>query len=360
MKTYLRENFFTDKESPLVEAGELKASLFTYSTGIRAVRISNSKGSATVLPFDGQAVWRCDFLGRELAMKSIYDEPEKCSFYGDTYGFFIMHCGLTAMGNPTSADTHPGHGELPLARYEKAWVETGRDDRGAWIAVGGVYAHRRCFAANYEFRPTIKLREGATSLEIDVEFTNLKDLPLEYYYLCHINHRPVDGSRLYYTADPKKAIINREVPDGYRSDWASATNAWLDEFAKDPSCGDVIGAKGESYRPEIVNCFMHHAARDGWAYTMQMEPSGTAIYVKHDPRQLPYGTRWIARTEDEDALGMCLPATSEHKGRLYCQEHGQQRILKTGKTVRYHIETGLLDRKSAAAMKRLIASAKVK
>ena len=93
---------------------------------------------------------------------------------------------------------------------------------------------------------------------------------------------------------------------------------------------------------------------------MQMEPSGTAIYVKHDPRQLPYGTRWIARTEDEDALGMCLPATSEHKGRLYCQEHGQQRILKTGKTVRYHIETGLLDRKSAAAMKRLIASAKVK
>ena len=60
----MRENFFTDKESPLVEAGELRASLFTYSTGIRAVRISNSKGSATVLPFDGQAVWRCDFLGR--------------------------------------------------------------------------------------------------------------------------------------------------------------------------------------------------------------------------------------------------------------------------------------------------------
>lgn len=357
MKTYLRENFFTDKETVLVESGELKATLFTYSTGVKAVRISNSKGSATVLPFDGQAVWRCDFLGRELTMKSIYDEPQKCSFYGETYGFFLMHCGLSAMGNPTAADTHPGHGELPLAKYGSAWIETGADKEGAWISVGGVYAHRRCFEANYRFCPELRLRAGATSIEVDVSFTNLKDLPLEYYYLCHVNHRPVNGSKLLYTADPKKAIINSEVPDGYRKDWADATSAWLDEFGRNPACGDQIGAKGESYRPEIVNCFMHYPAKDGWAYTMQLEPDGGAIYVKHDPKQLPYGTRWIARTDDEDALGMCLPATSEHKGRLYCQAHRQQRILKTGKTVRYHIETGLLDKKAASAMKRLISEA---
>ena len=354
MKTFLREGFFTDKETTLVEAGELKATLFTYSTGVKAVRISTAKVSATVLPFDGQAVWRCDFLGRELTMKSIYDEPQRCTFYGESYGFFVLHCGLTAMGNPTAEDTHPGHGELPLAHYEKAWVDCGTDVQGAWIAVGGVYAHRRCFEANYTFSPTLKLRAGATSLEIDVSFTNLKDLPLEYYYLCHVNHRPVDGARLLYTADPAKAIINREVPEGYRKDWADATNAWLDAMERNPACGDRIGAKGESYRPEIVNCFLHHAAKDGWAYTMQLAPDGTAVYVKHDPKQLPYGTRWIARTVDEDALGMCLPATAEHKGRLYCRAHHQQRMLKTGKTVRYHIETGLLGKADAAAMKKLI------
>ena len=74
------------------------------------------------------------------------------------------------------------------------------------------------------------------------------------------------------------------------------------------------------------------------------------------PKQLPFGTRWIARTVDEDALGMCLPATAEHKGRLYCRAHHQQRMLKTGKTVRYHIETGLLSKADAAAMKKLIVS----
>ena len=53
---------------------------------------------------------------------------------------------------------------------------------------------------------------------------------------------------------------------------------------------------------------------------------------------------------------MCLPATAEHKGRLYCQAHRQQRVLKTGKTVSYHIETGLLDKAGARAMKKVIAA----
>ena len=352
MRINLRKNFFGEKEFALVEDGELKAELFTYSTGIHAVRISNSKGSATVLPFMGQAVWRCDFFGRELTMKSIFDEPRPASKFDDTYGFFIMHCGLTAMGNPTAEDTHPGHGELPLAEYSQAWIETGSDERGAWIAVGGAYSHKACFAVDYEFRPVIRLRAGASALEIEAEFTNHKDLPLEYYYLCHINHQPVDGSKLLYTADPAKAVINREVPGGYRRDWAEATEKWLDEMEKDLRCADVVGAENEAYRPEIVNCFMHYAAKDGWAYTMQQHSDGSAIYVKHNPKELPYGTRWIARTEDEDAMGMCLPATAEHKGLAYCRRHRQQKFLKTGKTVKFCMETGLLapaDAKKMAA-----------
>lgn len=47
-----------------------------------------------------------------------------------------------------------------------------------------------------------------------ISITNRKDLPLEYFYLCHINYRPVDGSKLYYTADRKNITAHHEVPGG--------------------------------------------------------------------------------------------------------------------------------------------------
>ena len=43
MRVNLKDAFFSEKESVLIEDGELKATLFRYSTGIAAVRISNAK-----------------------------------------------------------------------------------------------------------------------------------------------------------------------------------------------------------------------------------------------------------------------------------------------------------------------------
>ena len=354
MKIYLQERFFSDKETTLVDEGEFKASLFTYSTGVKAVRLANAKGAIIVLPFAGQMVWRAEFLGRELTMKSIYDEPQACGYYGETYGCFLMHCGLSAMGNPTAEDTHPGHGELPLAKYKSAWIETGTDEEGAYIAVGGVYSHLRCFEANYDFSPCVKLHAGATRLDVTAAFTNKKDLPLEYYYLCHVNHRPVDGARLEYSAPRDMIVVNHEVPDGYLKKWADATNAYLAKLDKDPGIMDQVGNPDEAFKPEIVFAVFHKADKDGKAYTMQVDPDGTSVYVVHRPEELPYGVRWIARTKDEDAMGMCLPATAEHKGRLYCRAHKQQRMLAPGKTVVFHIETGLQDKAATAAMKKKI------
>ena len=234
------------------------------------------------------------------------------------------------------------------------WLETGKDAAGAYLAIGGTFSYMRCFEANYDFSPCVKLRAGATKVEVDVTFTNKKDLPLEYYYLCHVNCRPVDGSRLEYSAPRDTIIINHEVPDGYFKKWGDATNAFLDRADKDPRILDVVGGPGESYRPEIVCCAFHKADKDGKAYTMQVHPDGTSEYVVHRPSELPYGTRWIARTKDEDAMGMCLPATAEHKGRTFCRAHKQQRILAPGKTVTYHVEAGWQDKAATRAMKKKI------
>ena len=78
-KIYLYKDLFSTDERVLVESGSLKATIFKYSTGVEAVTIKNDKGSATVLPYMGQQVWRAEFLGHDLTMKSIYSSPSPFS-----------------------------------------------------------------------------------------------------------------------------------------------------------------------------------------------------------------------------------------------------------------------------------------
>ncbi|MBO7720856.1 MAG: DUF4432 family protein [Kiritimatiellae bacterium] len=344
MKINLANLAFTDKPTPLAEEGEFKVAAFRYPSGVAALRVTNRRGGFTILPWMGQMIWRCDFDGRELAMKSMYDEPKNCrESFSDSYGCFLMHCGLTAMGNPTPEDTHIGHAELPVARYQSAYVEFGADKTGPFVAVGGSYRHDLCFTYNYVFSPRVVLRRGAAKIEVSATVRNDKDLPLEYYYLCHVNHRPVDGSKIVESPLKRPPIVNHEVPADYYKPWGDATNAWLAVLDKDYKAQSVVGAKGESYRPEIVNCYFHKPDKAGWAVVKQVYPKKAGgVFVKYRPSELPYATRWIARTADEDAIGMCLPATAEHKGRLFCRAHKEQRCLAPGRSVTFHVETGIL------------------
>ena len=343
MKINLANFNFTAQPTLLAESGEFSVTAFRYSTGVAALKVANRRGSFTILPWMGQMIWRCDFDGVELTMKSMYDEPADCkTSFEESYGCFLMHCGLTAMGNPAPEDTHVGHAELPVARYQEAYVEIGED----YAAVGGTFRNTMCFAYNYTFSPKVVLRKGAAKLEVEATVKNHKDLPFEYYYLCHVNHRPVNGSKIVESPLKRAPIINHEVPEGYYRPWADATNAFLAELDKDYKVQSVVGAKGESYRPEIVNCYFHKPDAKGWAIVKQVYPKKEGkvggVFVKYRPSELPYATRWIARTGDEDAMGMCLPATAEHMGRLYCQAHGEQKYLAPGKTFSVHIETGIL------------------
>ncbi len=351
-KVYLYEYFFTEKEKEILCVGALSATLFTYSTGVKAVRLANDKGNAVFLPYMGQMIWRAEFDGYDMTMKTPYDEPLPAKKgYSETYGPFLMHCGLTAMGNPTAEDNHNPHGELPVCKYDSVYIVSGSDEGGNYIGMSGVYTHKRCYTTNYDFSPLVKLYEGKTVLDITVTITNNKDVPLEYYYLCHINHRPVDGATLSYTADRKKIKVNHEVPEDYFSAKdAKATNDYLDRLDKDPSIMDQVGAPGQAYCPEIVFCCTYTADEEGTAYTMQINPDKTATFVCHRPEELPYGVRWISRTEDEDTMGMVLPATAEHLGKLYCQRNNQQRYLKKGESVSFHMQTGTLNPDEAAAM----------
>lgn len=66
---------------------------------------------------------------------------------------------------------------------------------------------------------------------------------------------------------------------------------------------------------------------------------------------MPCVIRWIARSEDEDATAMALPATAEHFGYNYAKEHNQIKILEPMESVKFSVEVGWLNKEEADKMK---------
>ncbi len=343
-KLFLYPEMFTRDEKIIYTTDALTVTAFKYSTGVEAITIHNDKGYVTMLPFMGQMIWDAAFLEHNLVMRSIHEEPENCLYsYAESYGCFLMHCGLTAMGNPQSEDDHPPHGELPIAKYQEAFLLFGHDEKGEYVSLSGSFSYKRAFEVHYNFMPECRLYADSATLDITATFTNHKDIPLEYYYLCHINYLPVDGSKLYYTAKHQNITVHEEVPARYPEPQKSNTIAYTKKLKENPAIMDTIDSKTQSYAPEIVFTCIYDADKNGEAHTMQEMPDGFACFVTHRPDELPFGIRWIARTDDEDALGMVLPATAEHKGRNYCREKGMDKYLLQGESVSLHIQTGILD-----------------
>jgi hypothetical protein len=328
-RLFLSPSFFQAREQVLVEHGALVASTFCYESGVAALRIENERGALILLPFQGQQIWSARFNGRELTMRSMFDQPHPTRTYLENYGGFLLHCGMTAMGVPTAADTHPLHGELPNAPYEKAWLVAGEDERGMFLELGGQYRHTVAFSYNYIASPRVRLYAGKATFTAHMSVTNLKNTPMEMLYLAHINFRPAENGWLVYSApyDRDHVRVRTSIPShvkppaGYRE--------FLAELAEDPEKHHVL-APGLAFDPEVVFFIDYATDPEGWAHSLQIHLDGCADYVRHRPDQLNHGVRWICRTPDQDALGLVLPATAEPEGYAAEKAKGNVRTLGPG------------------------------
>jgi hypothetical protein len=337
----LSEAGFNENERLLVEMGELKAYTFRYPTGVCALRVCNSRGEIVLLPFQGQQIWSAAFDGRDLTMKSMFEQPRGTRNYLETYGGFLLHCGATAMGVPGPNDNHPLHGELPNAPYQSAWLTTGTDQEGDFIALSGIYQHTVAFNFNYRAQPLVKLHSNSTLIDVQMDILNLKNSEMPLMYLAHANFRPIDNSRLVYSAkaDPEHVKVRTSIPShihplpGYKE--------FLQELQKDPAKHHVL-KPGLSFDPEVVFFIDYIADEEGWAHSIQKHPDGNADYIAHRPSQLSKGVRWICRTADQDALGLNLPATAEPEGFQAEMQKGNVRSLPAKSNFHLDMKMGAL------------------
>jgi len=312
-KIVLNEAAFAEKEKIFLQNGAFTASLFRYSTQVCAVRLSNSKISLVVLPFQGQQVWRFETPIGDLTMKSIFQEPENTTRFGLNYGAFLIHCGLTANGNPSAEDSHPLHGELPNCRYQEAWLVVGSDDQGDYLGLGGSYTYRNSLEYHYEFVPELRLRPNSSVVDVCIQARNFRPKPMKYMYMSHINWLPVDGSRLVYSADAKVTEVFSDTFGLPNSDQQKFMD-YTERLSADPTIADRIDSSSQFYDPEL--CMYLHYTPDAQAYAhaMQVYPAGDAAYVAFRTKELPNAVRWFARTGSEDALAFAIPSTNNHLG----------------------------------------------
>lgn len=354
MRINLKKSYFGEREFILAEHGEFKVTSFRYSTGVEALRVDNTKGHFIILPFQGQQIWRAHFCGNDLTMQTKFDEPYPTKEYLKTYGGFILHCGACAFGVPQSDDKHPQHGELPNADYDNAYIELTDD----YVAVGGTYNYNVSFVKNYEFTPECRLYASDTVLKINITLENKRNSPMDYMYLCHINFRPIDGAEIICSAAYDGMKIFNPVNDDMPLEQKNKLNDYVALLEKNPSIHNKLGNSDEYYNPEICfGIYDYKADSDGFAHTLQLTNNG-AFYVSHPVDILPVVIRWISRSNDEQSLGMVLPATAEHLGYSHAKRTGQLKFLEPYGKISFQIECGYLDLENSQRICDVIRSIK--
>lgn len=348
MKINLSKSFFTYDKNDFIDFGAFKIKAFRYSSGVEALEIENKKCSFIFTPFKGQQIWHYCADGKELSMKTTVKEPVDTMTYLENYGGFLYHCGVISFGAPDA--THPHHGEIPNAIYDSAYIVCDEDEKGKYILLGGELNHDTAFIRKYKFSPEIKLYEDSAVFKIDIKIDNLRSYPMEYMYLCHINFRPIDGAKLIYSAPATPQNIKV-----YRATGTKELDDYMDALENNPSLMDDVGHKGEIYDPEICFGIKYKCDENGRAYTLQDTPEG-ACYVSHPTDILSNGVRWISRTNNEDSMGMVLPATAEHIGYENAKATGQLKIIDADSSVKFTIEAGYISPREADIIKSKIVN----
>lgn len=342
---HLTPAMFTDQERVLVErpigSTTLTAATFRFASGVCGLRLTSDVGELVLLPFQGQQVWSAAFNGRNLTMKSMFDQPYPTRVFLDTFGGFLQHCGITGVGSPGPEDSHPLHGELPNAPYGKAYVVLGEDEDGSYIGLGGQYRHTVAFAHNYLAEPLVKLHAGATTFRVTMTITNLKASPQHLLYLAHVNFRPVDNGQLVYSAvpTPEHVRVRASIPTHITP--GPGYVEFIQELGEHPEVHHVLKPE-MAFDPEAVFFIDYLPDDEGWAHSMQIHPDGNADYIGHRPEQLPKGTRWISRTPDQDAIALVEAGTCEPEGFHAEDAKGNVKLIVPGATFRADFRIGSL------------------
>ncbi len=333
----------------LARSDSLTVTAFRYPSGVEALEVENSRGRVTLLPFLGQMIWDAVFDGRRLTMGSAFDQPRPGASIFETYGAFAYHAGVLRNGTPGPTDSHPLHGEMPVARMDSAHLLFGEDSAGAFVELGGACEYVMGFGPHYIARPRVRLHAASALIGVEMEVENRSAHPMELMYMLHANFAFVPGARIVQPAPftPESTQVRKSVP-GHVTPSAEFL-ALLEDLAINPARMEVLD-EPDLYTPEQVFYIRKPATDAAGATRMLMElPGGQAFSAGWRPEDLPFCVRWILNDGDAQVAAFALPATCEPEGYTAEKAKGHVRILAPGEVARFPVTVGLLSAEESAA-----------
>jgi len=320
---------FAESEHELLKSPSYSVSTFRYRSGVEAVKVRAGRGEFIWLPYLGQQIWDWSVDGKSRKFIGFVDEPSYGKNFLQNYGGFLIHCGMTAMGNPGAGDTHLHHGELPVARFDEAWIEMGREDGGEKLSLSGSIHWHIPFAAEYRCEPTLSVSPDGLTLRAEVRLENLMASTLEYMYLAHINF-PFSGAKLLSTIpfDPRHVDILNKIFPGMAA--APESLKRIDQET--------------AYEPELVAIVNTKDASEEFAGSILERDDGTAFWVSQEARELDHYVIWITHNADRAACGFHLPSTAGPRGFAAEKALGNIKQLAPGGEVTLRYACGFRDK----------------
>lgn len=332
-----RSLFTADPSHPqaLLSHGELTAAAARYPSGVETLVMTSSRVRLEILPFMGQILWDAVVDGVSLRMDNMFRQPLPAKEITQTYGCFAFHSGLLSAGCPAPEDTHPLHGELSCAPMDAARLEVGEEG----IRLVSTYEYVMGFGHHYRADPSVALRAGASTFDIDLSVTNLSAYaPMPLQYMCHMNYAFVPNGRMRQNLPAGAFALRRTVPAH-----VTPTPRWQtlnDEILAGHIDVDSLEMATE-FDPEIV-----YFADDLPRYGRDLEftlgaPDGPAFITRFSAADFPVATRWILHNADQRVAAFVLPGTSRPEGRLAAQKAGTLIEFEAGHSRRFHVTTGI-------------------
>ncbi len=323
---------FAEKEHEFLKSPSFSVGAFRYRSGVEAVRIRAGRGEFVWLPFLGQQLWDWSVDGKSQKFEGFVSEPSYGKNFLQNYGAFLIHCGITAMGNPGANDRHPHHGELPVSRFDEAWIEILREGGRDRLSLGGHLHWHVPFIAEYHCYPALCIAPDGLSLHAELRLENPAAAVMDYMYLAHINFPFAGAEKLLSTVpfDPQHVAIRNEIVPGLAVNPASVKR--IDQAA--------------AYEPELVAIAKHGGTEEDTSGSVMVYSDGSCRWVRQETPELDHHVFWMTHNADRGACGFHLPSTAGPTGFESEKALGNIKQLGPGGSVTLRYACGFCDRLS--------------